>query len=167
MGSALQPLRLPRQQISHQLQNFFAAAGAQDTILVVSGDAVYLPNTNKNPYPYRFDLFEGTLSTGWNSYSYDWTCPNGVYFASIQVYNWNGSTALLAVRRIECIPYAASAQWGSDITSQNTSNNTSNVGSTPASTVAGVIPDGKTLFLNAGSRAYSFRGPHNAPDYAR
>jgi hypothetical protein len=123
----------------------------------------YAPNITDQPVPgylgYLDFLAGGNMNNDWTIYTYDWLCPddgNNASFATLALYQLG--TAIPVFSHVGAQDYSAAAQWGADITGLNTSNNTNNVSTTPASTVAGVIPDGKTLFLNAGSRAYSFRG---------
>lgn len=58
----------------------------------------------------------GTISTSEEIYPYDWTCPAGVYYASLSVYAWGNTTAQVAVKSVSCIPYAAAGEWGADVT---------------------------------------------------
>ncbi|WP_213805764.1 hypothetical protein [Granulicella sp. dw_53] len=88
-------------------------------------------------------------------YSFDWTCPAGQFYASMNIYAVGASD--LACKYVSCIPYAASGQWGSDVTGANTSHDTSNVSGVPASTIAQVVPTGYKLYINNGARSYSLQ----------
>ncbi len=60
-------------------------------------------------------VFSGTLTT----FEYDWTCPTGVYFASLAMYNLSG-TANLYYSNVSAREYGAAGEWGADVTSSNT-----------------------------------------------
>jgi hypothetical protein len=85
---------------------------------------------------------------------YDWVAPAGALFASMCVYAVGASD--LAVQSLACIPYAATGQWGADVTGNNTSNDTSNVDGVPSTTIASVVPAGYKLYINSGARQYDF-----------
>lgn len=94
-------------------------------------------------------------SPGPRSDPFDWTCPDGVHYASLAVYNTGNGD--LSVQYLSCVPYAGVAQWGADVTGQNTSNDTSFVSGVPSGTIANVIPNGYRLYINSGSRSYSIQ----------
>ncbi len=90
-------------------------------------------------------------------YAYDWTCPAGLNYASLNVYAWNNSNAWLHLHKVSCVPYGATGQWGADVTGSNTSADTSSVDGVPSSTIASVVPTGYKLFINSGTRSYSIQ----------
>jgi hypothetical protein len=110
--------------------------------------ATYSPNITSPPY---LDLdFSAPLTSTSTTYTYDWTCPAGVYFASLAVYQLG--TAELLYTGVAVYDYAAAAEWGADVTSANTSANTSAVGTLPVSVITGTInPGGGIDFDNPGN----------------
>jgi hypothetical protein len=102
---------------------------------------------------YEDFLSNSSVTTTPTVYSYNWTCPAGVNYASMCLYDISGSD--LACQYVSCIPFAAAAQYGADVTSQNTSADTSAVDGVPSSTIAQVVPTGYKLYINSGARSYS------------
>jgi hypothetical protein len=98
-------------------------------------------------------LVNGSVTTSPLAMAYDWTAPAGISFASLALYAVGASD--LAIQSVSCIPYAASGQWGSDVTGSNTANDTNNVDGVPSTTIAAVVPSGFKLFINSGARTYS------------
>jgi len=107
----------------------WTGATTQCTYFRIQGQATYEANIWANQ-TYMND-FMGCGSIGGtppgNLYTYDWTCPAGIYFVSMQVFNLGNNA--LALTSVSAQDYVASAQWGADVTGSNTANNTSNVGS--------------------------------------
>ncbi len=75
----------------------------------------------------------GNMNNATTTYTYDWTCPAGVYFASIDLYQ-NGS-ATLVFSHVAVQDYSGVAQWGADVTGSNVSADTINVNGIAAATV--------------------------------
>jgi hypothetical protein len=98
-------------------------------------------------------LANGSVTTTPTTYAFDWTAPAGALYASMCVYAVGASD--LATQSVACIPYAATGQWGSDVTGSNTSNDTSHVAGVASSVIASVVPSGFKLEINSGARLYS------------
>jgi hypothetical protein len=98
-------------------------------------------------------MSNGGVATTPTEYSYDWTCDAGIHAAAMNLYNV--SSADLACASVSCVPYAASGQWGADVTGSNTSNDTSFVSGVPSSVIASVVPTGYKLIINNGTKTYS------------
>jgi hypothetical protein len=111
--------------------------------------------TNLTLPGYNDFIGAGSVTTTPTVYSYDWTCPAGAFYASMVMYCIGASD--LACQYVSCIPYAATGQWGADVTHENTSADTSAVDGVPSSTIASVVPTGYKLFINNGSRSYSIQ----------
>lgn len=147
---------------SYQFQ-FDGGVGVDGTRVIyhrVYFSSLYSPNvsdvqTVPGYVGYQDFLAAGNMNNAATTYTYYWTCPAGVYCASlagIQI-----GSALIYFTRFIAIDFGASAQWGSDVTGTNTSNDTSHVDGVPSATIAQVVPTGYELFINNGSREYSFQ----------
>jgi hypothetical protein len=100
----------------------WAGSGTQSVYLRVNYATTYVAQiTQSNRSGYTDLMANGSIANGVpTSYSYDWTCPAGVNYASAAVYGWNTATSPIAVGKVSCIPYSAAAQWGADVTGSNT-----------------------------------------------
>lgn len=91
----------------------------------------------------------GDMANATTAYTYDWTCPDGVHYATLAAVSLG--TAVASFVRFVAQDYSASGEWGANITETRTSNNTSNVGGTSAGDVSAVIPPGGArIYLTAG-----------------
>jgi hypothetical protein len=77
-----------------------------------------------------------------------------MHYASLLVYQTG--TATVGITHVVAQDYAATGQWGADVTGSNTSNDTSFVSGVPSSTIASVVPTGYRLVINNGNKTYSF-----------
>lgn len=86
----------------------WSTGGAQSTFFRISGSGTRLPNIIPNNTPYNYDfLAGGSIEVGskpGQTYSYSWTCPAGIYFASLVIYN--DGTNPMAVGSVSCTPYS-------------------------------------------------------------
>ncbi|WP_433963672.1 carbohydrate binding domain-containing protein [Tunturiibacter gelidiferens] len=98
-------------------------------------------------------LANGSVTSSPVAMAFDWTAPAGANFASLALYAIGASD--LAVQSVACVPYAATGQFGADVTGSNTSNDTSHVDGVPSTTIASVVPTGFKLEINSGARLYS------------
>jgi hypothetical protein len=136
----------------------WAGSGSQDTYLRINYSGSYQAQiTGANRSGATDFISAGSIATSETIYSYDWTCPAGVFFASVSVYNWTGTAVNIAVRSVSATPYSGVGQWGADVTGSNTSADTNHVSGVPSSTIAQVVPNGYKLFINSGSRSYSIQ----------
>jgi hypothetical protein len=138
----------------------WAAVGAQATYLRVYGAGQYAPNilNISGDYAYFLDLLTppgSSIPTGPTTFTYDWTCPANIFYCSLALAT--ATSTNLAISRVIAQDYGASGEWGADVTSTNTANDTNNVSGVPSSTIAQVVPTGYRLFINNGSRSYSFQ----------
>jgi hypothetical protein len=115
--------------------------------------SAYQPVLDPNVVGYVDFLAGGNINNGVTTYSYDWTCPGGIHYAGLDVYQLG--TAVVGYSHIVAQDYAAAGQWGADVTGQNTANDTSFVSGVPSGVIATVVPTGYRLFINSGSKSYS------------
>jgi hypothetical protein len=116
-------------------------AGTQNVLhrLFYSTSPVRLPNTiDPNP---SVNLASGlSLASSLTTYSYDWTCPAGVYNASLAIYQLG--TAPLFYVGLAAQDYG-DGQWGADVTGDNTALDTvyvNGVASSLISPISGLMP---------------------------
>jgi hypothetical protein len=139
--------------------NVYGNPGVGGIYLRIAYEATYFPfiTPNVNYLDLLADASRPS-ATAPTIFAYDWTCPAGMFYASMAIYAGAlGGTSDLACKYVSCIPYAATGQWGADVTGSNTSNDTNNVSGVPASTIAEVVPTGFKLFINNGDRSYSIQ----------
>lgn len=124
-GVGSQTFRVIPGQKYRIMVNAWAGSGTQSVYFRINYSATYLAQiTQSNRTGLNDFLAAGSIATTATLYSYDWTCPAGVNYANLGVYQWGGSTANIAVTSVACIPYASAAQWGADVTSSNVSSGT-------------------------------------------
>lgn len=109
----------PGQKYRFSFTGMVNGAGTQSVFHRICYSSTYQPNialeTSGLP---SFDFLSGgSLTSSLKTYSYDWVCPAGVYYASLGMYNI--LTAPLLYTNVSAQDYVASAQWGSDVTTLN------------------------------------------------
>jgi hypothetical protein len=109
----------------------WSVGGTQQTFFRITGNATHSPNILPASAAYSHDLLGGGSifvgSKPGQTYSYPWTCPAGVYFASLSIYNLGDQA--MAVGSVSCVPYAGVKEWGADVTLTNTAASIVNQGS--------------------------------------
>lgn len=127
---------IPGQKYRISFTGYQGAAGTQTVTLRIYYGSLYAPNILNTPVPgyigFANFMTAGSISPTLTTYTYDWTCPAGVYYASLGVIQQG--TQQLVFSTISAQDYVAAKEWGADVTGSNTANNTSNVG---ALTVSG------------------------------
>jgi hypothetical protein len=83
---------------------------------------------------YEDFISNGSVTTTPTIYTFDWTCPVGMNYASMNVYCVFASD--LACQYVSCVPYAAAGQWGADVTGENTALDTVFVNGVPAGDIS-------------------------------
>jgi hypothetical protein len=96
--------------------------GTQSVFFRIQGQATNSPNIWASAtYTHDFlgggSIYVGSLPG--QSYGYNWTCPTGIYFVSMQVYN-NATSLNMAIGAVSCETFGVAAEYGADVTLTNT-----------------------------------------------
>lgn len=79
----------------------------------------YSPNTQVDGSTAFLDfLAAGSIPNTVATYTYDWICPPGIFYASLAMYQTGD--VFLYYTNVAAQDYGASAEWGADVTGQNT-----------------------------------------------
>lgn len=97
--------------------------GTQSVYHRIQYGASYSANMPQVAGAYTDFLAAGAITSTLTSYTYDWVCPAGVFYASLAIYE-NGATAPLLYTNVSAQDYVASGQWGADVTGSNQSAST-------------------------------------------
>jgi hypothetical protein len=112
----------PGQKYRFSFTGFQSVAGTENVILRIFYGSLFAPTINDAPVPgyagFQDFVNGGALTTSLDTYTYDWTCPSGVYFASLAMYQQG--TAELSFTNVSARDFNASGEWGSDVTGNNT-----------------------------------------------
>ncbi|RZU39322.1 fibronectin type III domain-containing protein [Edaphobacter modestus] len=158
-GSAVSPAFnvVPGQKYRIRFTGFQQTPGTQGVYHRIMYGSQYAPNIipGVSGYITNFDFLSNGGLVGPQTYTYDWLCPDGVFYASLAMYELG--TSLEFYSNVSAQDYVAASQWGADVTGQNTSNDTNNVGGVPAQVIANVVPTGFKVILNTGNRTYSIQ----------
>src|SRR5581483_6457853 len=89
----------------------WAGSGSQSAYLRVSwanSNVGVITNANRSG---TFDFIGASAvsTTAGNQSTYDWTCPAGVFYATLSVIEWSGATAPLYVQSLAVVPYLEAA----------------------------------------------------------
>ncbi len=88
----------------------YAGSGSQSVYLRVNYGTYAAPNITSVNRASSYDFVAGgSLSTSLTYYTYGWTVPAGINYASLCVYEWSNATAPVYVQGLYCVPYVEAA----------------------------------------------------------
>lgn len=134
---------IPGQKYRFSFTCWTITAGAQKVTHRLAYGTTYAPNTQPSGSNLHIDfLSNGSIAGTPTTYTYDWTCPANVFYASLLAYESAGGVSTQFYSNFAAQDYVAAAQWGADVTGSNTADNTNNVGTLPSNDITSTINPG-------------------------